>query len=55
MRARRKPQERLEVRSYGKVTDTPEDRLADFLHFYDFYIVSAALVIVLLVIIFKGL
>jgi len=50
-----KAKERLEVRSYNRMADTAEDRVADFFHFNDFYIVSAALIAFLLVIIFRGM
>ena len=54
-KSHRETKEKLEARTYNRIADTVEDKIADFFHFNDFYIVSAALIAVLLIIIFRGM
>lgn len=44
----------LDHKNNSKSIYTATERLRDFLYFYDFYILSAVLIIVLLMIIIKG-
>jgi excisionase family DNA binding protein len=52
--SRKKARERLKALSEGEIVDTPQDRIADFLYFNDFYILSGALIIILVLVIFLG-
>ncbi|RKY41319.1 MAG: hypothetical protein DRP85_06670 [Candidatus Makaraimicrobium thalassicum] len=51
---RKKVKERFESLNDGRRGNTFRDRIADFLYFNDFYIISAVLITVLLVVIFRG-
>jgi excisionase family DNA binding protein len=51
---RRKVKDRFEGADKGEGLDTLRDRIADFFYFNDFYIVSGLLIIILLIMIFRG-
>ena len=46
--------ERPKISNVSFIGDTAEDRIRDFFHFNDFYIVSAVLIVILLVVIIRG-
>ncbi|MEA3489108.1 MAG: helix-turn-helix domain-containing protein [Candidatus Omnitrophota bacterium] len=52
--ARKKVKERLKVAEGASDSGPLRDKVADFLYFNDFYILSGILVIILLVVIFRG-
>lgn len=49
-----KPKEKVRKLSHTSTDETSSDRMADFLYFYDFYIISGLLIILLLAVIFLG-
>jgi excisionase family DNA binding protein len=52
--SRKKIKEKFETLKSKGETDTLRDKIADFVYFNDFYILSGVLVIVLLIVIFRG-
>ncbi len=49
----KRPKERLEVMDTKRSRDTFIDKIADFFYFSDFYVVSAVLIALLLIVIFR--
>ncbi|MFC1548430.1 helix-turn-helix domain-containing protein [Candidatus Omnitrophota bacterium] len=52
--ARKQARERLKVLNESEKSDTVQNRISDFFYFNDFYILSGILIVILLVVIFKG-
>ena len=52
--ARKRVKEKFEVQETGSGSDSFRDKVADFMYFNDFYILSGVLAVILLIVIFRG-